>query len=378
MSKIFYFDLNPQKVNFSLNYLQKLIQQELTSEFELRLTLFENEFGGRFYIEKKSFRGVEVFLHDRKQFVMKLNILSNEADYLICEKMITVLVRNYELEVHEENDDIILDTEQLVKDYFLPEKINHEREIEADVIIKIILQTRNNIRFDGVNNPVYFGMGFIEQLKRENSTGAQTLALIDQTMNKVQWKLPDYRKPSPALISKKDNSKQFKIRMMFNGNDYVLNDYEYLMICDTGIDAEIIFINNEDLKRIICECQIPWQQPDDFTVVASKLKSEDWDLFVEAARKYNRQREIEEPTRFIFEVREVFHLNKCDILLGKGNLPLYRGKVHCGDIQLDITPSFGNSLERLNNLSFQLKKGSADKSLIGKIFMEMSEQSDVL
>lgn len=378
MSKIFYFDLNPQKVNFSLNYLQKLIQQELTSEFELRLTLFENEFGGRFYIEKKSFRGVEVFLHDRKQFVMKLNILSNEADYLICEKMITVLVKNYELEVHEENDDIILDTEQLVKDYFLPEKINHEREIESDVIIKIILQTRNNIRFDGVNNPVYFGMGFLEQLKRENATGAQTLALIAQTMNKVQWELPDYVKPSPALISKKDNSKQFKIRMMFKENDYVLNDYEYLLICDTGIDDEIIFINNEDLKSIICEFQFPWQQPDDFTVVASKLKSKDWALFVEAARKYNRQREIEEPTRFIFEVREVFNLNKCDILLGKGNLPFYRGKVHCGDIQLDITPSFGNSLDSLNNLSFQLKKGYADKSLIGKIFMEMSEPSDVL
>ena len=370
MSNTFYFELNPQKVNISQNYLQSLIQYELGSDYKLKISLFEKQFGGHFYIDKKSSRGVEVFLHERKFFVMKLNILANEADYLICEKMLSVLVKKFDLEIHLDEEDLILDSEQLIKDYFQPEKIQHNRKIESDVIIKLILRARNNIRFDGVNNPVYFGMDFVELLEKKNATDEQTIVLFDQIMHKLQWELPDYIKPSPAVISRKDKSKEYKIRMMFKDYDYILNDYEFLLIGDTGND-EIVFINNDDLKQIINELNLPWQRPDGFTVISTKLNQTDWNKFVEASKKLNRQKEIDEPIRFMFEVTDVFRLNKVDILLGKGNIPLFEGKIRCGNIQLDVTPVYGNTEDTLNNLSFQVKKGTADKSMIGKIFMEV-------
>ena len=82
----------------------------------------------------------------------------------------------------------------------------------------------------------------------------------------------------------------------------------------------------------------------------------------------NRKKEIDESAKFSLEVKDVFKLNRADILIGKGTLPLYEGKVHCGEIELEISPAWGNSQENLDNLSFQVKRGKAERSLIGKIF----------
>ena len=369
MSKTFYFDLNPQKVNFSLNYLQKLIQKELGPYHKLKLALFEKEFGGRFYIDKESSRGVEVFLFERKQFVMKLNVLSNEADYLVCQKMLTVLIKNFDLEIYEDEDDeLVLETESGIEEYFSPENIFHERVIEADVILTLIERNKSNIRFDGINNPVYFGMDFIKEVEKKKLKDEQIIKMMDQTMHKIQWELPDYCKPDPAIISAKDKSKDFKVRIILCDRDYILTDYEYLLISDCEIADESICINHDDLKEIIHDLHLLWHEADDFTIVAPKLSQPEWKAFVSAAKKLNRKKEMDESTKFSFEVKDVFKLNKADILIGRGTLPLYEGKVHCGEIELEISPAWGNSQENLDNLSFQVKKGKAYQSLIGKIF----------
>ncbi|MBE6355250.1 hypothetical protein [Treponema sp.] len=369
MSRTFYFDLNPQKVNFSLNYLQNMIQKKLRPYHTVKLSLFKEEFGGRFYIDKESSKGVEVFLFERKQFVMKLNVLSNEADYLLCKKMLTVLVKQFNLEIQEEDDDeLILETESAIEELFLPKKILRERVIETDVILTLITRNKSNIRFDGINNPVYFGMDFINEVEKKKLKDEQIIKKIDQTMHKIQWELPDYCKPAPAIISANDSGKKFKVRIMLCDRDYILTDYEYLLISDSESADEVIYINHDDLKKIIHDLHLFWQKADEFTVVAPKLSQPEWKAFVSVARKLNRKKEIDKPTKFSFKVKDVFKLNKVDILVGKGSLPFYEGKVHCSEIELEISPAWGNSQENIDNLSFQVKRGKAERSLIGKIF----------
>ena len=264
--------------------------------------LFEKEFGGRFYIDKESSRGVEVFLFERKQFVMKLNVLSNEADYLVCQKMLTVLIKNFDLEIHEEDDELVLKTESGIEEYFLPEKILSKRVIESDVILILIERNKSNIRFDGVNNPVYFGMDFLKEVEEKKLKDEQIIKKMDQIMHKIQWELPDYCKPDPAIISAKDKNKDFKVRIILCDRDYILTDYEYLLISDCEIADERIFINHDDLKEIIHDLHLLWHESDDFTIVAPKLSQPEWKAFVSAARKLNRKK-IDESAKFSKERR---------------------------------------------------------------------------
>ena len=196
------------------------------------------------------------------------------------------------------------------------------------------------------------------------------LQAFDDVMNKIQWGLPDYVKPSPAAIDKKDGSKPIKIRIMFSGMDYILNDYEYLLLGDNAANDEVIFIDNDDLKNIIKELNLPWETPDSFTVIAPKLSNPEWNKFVEAAKRFNKKEEIDKTKQFIFEVKDVFKLNVFDVLVGKGNIPMYKGKIHCGNTELEVTPMQGNDYTHLESLSFFVKKGKADKKMIGKVFME--------
>ena len=391
MSKTYSFKLDFQKVNFSLGYLQDLVQQKLGTDNIMKLDLFKNEFGGRFFIEGKSSRGIEVYLENTKpqpksidatnekefkaflkskKFVIRAAVLSNEFDYLICENIITVLVENFNLSIRAEEDEMTLDSISSIKSYFLPERITIERKIECNVIASMIKKIRDTMRFDGVKEPAYFGINFIEQNKTDNPMDDKLLQAFDDVMNKIQWGLPDYVKPSPAAIDKKDGSKPIMIRIMFSGMDYILNDYEYLLLGDNAANDEVIFIDNNDLKTIIKELNLPWKTPDSFTVIAPKLSITEWNRFVEAAKRFNKKEEIDKTKHFIFEVKDVFKLNVFDVLVGKGNIPMYKGKIHCGNTELEVTPIQDNDYTHLENLSFFVRKGKADKKMIGKIFME--------
>lgn len=71
---------------------------------------------------------------------------------------------------------------------------------------------------------------------------------------------------------------------------------------------------------------------------------------------------------FEFTVADVFDFGNFQILVGKANDPLYDGKIKCDDIELEVKPVWGNREEIKDNLSFQVWKGKADKSLVGKTF----------
>ena len=75
---------------------------------------------------------------------------------------------------------------------------------------------------------------------------------------------------------------------------------------------------------------------------------------------------------FEFTVEEVFNLPRITVLCGKGNIPLYDGKIKSDNVELEIKPAWGNTEDKLDNLAFQVWKGKADKSFVGKTFKSIA------
>lgn len=75
---------------------------------------------------------------------------------------------------------------------------------------------------------------------------------------------------------------------------------------------------------------------------------------------------------FEFIITDVFNFDGISLLVGKGNAPLYDGKIKCDDIELDVKSSFGNHKGNLDKLSLEVINGKTDKSLIGKTFKSVA------
>ena len=62
--------------------------------------------------------------------------------------------------------------------------------------------------------------------------------------------------------------------MMFEGNSYILQDYDYLVLCSEDKSEDPIFIDNKDLSEIalqIFKNDSDFEFADDFTIVFPKI-----------------------------------------------------------------------------------------------------------
>ena len=103
-------------------------------------------------------------------------------------------------------------------------------------------------------------------------------------------------------LIKYENDSELLVRM-FEGNSYILQDYDYLMIHPDKSTEEIIFINYEDLSEIapkIFKENSGFEFSDDFTVVFPKLEETDLKQFVAIKKKKNHQ-ELSD-TEFVEEI----------------------------------------------------------------------------
>ena len=83
---------------------------------------------------------------------------------------------------------------------------------------------------------------------------------------------------------------------MFEGNSYILQDYDYLVLCSEDKSEDPIFIDNKDLSEIalqIFKNDSDFEFADDFTIVFPKLEGNDWKHFIELAREKNHKELLE-------------------------------------------------------------------------------------
>lgn len=293
MSKCFYIESKDGFIN--LEAVKENLQNCMNEGFTVKLDEYERSEGegGCFYIEGEAARGIHVFKED-DNIVVKINVLCNYPDYIIAKIILDMLNQVLEKNVIDEEDNIVN-----VEDYFADEKIQEYRETDAKMVFTM-LQMANSTKQDYVHIPgvvriTYFGKDILTELKKYENESAEMLKIFDSVINHVQYELPEYDMPGAALIQPKgseDEADMIKIRMMFEGTDYILQDYEYLLVGPINEEEGPIFIDNNDLIDIctsIYKKNSKFELADDLTVVFPKMNKKDWQKFVELAREKNHK-----------------------------------------------------------------------------------------
>ena len=276
----------------NLDAVLEMAQKMINEDFTVKLDVFEPSEGegGCFYIEGEAARGVQVFYED-DSIVVKINSLCNYADYIMAKIILDMLEHALEKEIIDEEDNVIV-----ADDYFTDEKIQKLREDDAKTVL-VALKTivKDNMQIFGVVRKIYFGKDITKELLKYEKNSKTLVKIFDSIIHHVQYELPDYNMPGAAMIRPKDSEdeKDFKkIRMMFEGNAYILQDYDYLTIHTNEESKEILFIDNDDISEIapkVFKKDSEFEFADDFTMVFPKLEGNAWKQFIELAREKNHK-----------------------------------------------------------------------------------------
>lgn len=290
MSKCYYVECNDSFINFKA--LQEVLQGRIPKDLTVKVEEYDPSEGqgGCFYIEKNAACGVHVFKEGRS-VVVKIRALCNHYDYLIAMIILESLERTFEKNVIDEDGNAIN-----TREYFTNERIENLRETNAMTVYTTLKTlTTGILQIPGVVRSVYFGKGLTKELSKYENDPANLADMFDSIMNYVQYGLPDYSIPSKFLVRPQgsENDTDMKvIRIIFEGFDYILQDYDYLAIPLNEQEPGVLFIDNNDLTEICSKIygeNDGFQIADDFTVVFPKLEGEKWQRFVELAKGKNHE-----------------------------------------------------------------------------------------
>lgn len=280
----------------NLEAVRDNLQEMMNEGFTVKLDEYDHSEGegGCLYIDGEAARGVHVYKED-ENIVVKLNVLCNYADYVVARIILDMFNQVFEKDIIDEKDEVIHPRE-----YFTDEKIQELQESDAKmVLISLKKIMKDSMEIFGVVRKVYFGTDIRDELLKYEDEPKTLVNIINSIIHHVQYELPDYNMPGAALIRPKDSDdeKDFKkVRMMFEGNDYILQDYDFLTIHVKEPEEEILFIDNKDLIDIcpkILKKGSGFELADDFTVVFPKLEGKDWEKFVDLAREKNHKEMLE-------------------------------------------------------------------------------------
>lgn len=300
MSKCYYLE-NDKFIE--LDEVLGFLQKRIVDNFTVKLEPFDASEGdgGHFYIEGNGIRGVQLF-YEAGRIVVQINILANYSDFIIAKLILETLGLIFNKQFIDEAGNAIQPNE-----YFTNEMIQELREHDAKIVLATLKSMMyGTIEMFGIVRRIYFGKRLTQELIKYENDSELLVRMFEGIFYHIQYGLPNYSTPSAAIIRKKgsDDERTFvKVRMLFEGNSYILQDYDYLMIHPDKSTEEIIFINYEDLSEIapkIFKENSGFEFSDDFTVVFPKLEETDWKQFVALAREKNHQ-ELSD-TEFVEEI----------------------------------------------------------------------------
>lgn len=291
MSKCYYIK-NDGFVN--LLTIKEQLQKRMGKSYSICLDEYDNSqgLGGCFYIEGEGSRGVHVF-KEAGNIVVKLNTLCNYEDFRIARLILYMLNQIFDENIFDEEENIIDPLNDLTDG-----KIQEILETDAKgfyQMLQLAVNSGDTLNIPGVIRLVFFGER-LYKIMSEHAEDPTTLAgLLESVMRHVQYEIPAYNMPNAAFIKQKSDESvenMKKIRMMFEGNNYILQDYDYLLICQSDENKEPIFIDDKDLHEIapqFFDNDSEFEIADDITVVFPALSGSDWENFVSLAHKKNHR-----------------------------------------------------------------------------------------
>ena len=282
MSRCYYL----KSENFiNLEAVQETAQKMMKEGFSIKLDVFEPSEGDQVFYEDES-------------IVVKINTLCNYADYIMAKIILDILGNALEKETIDEEDNVIVADE-----YFTDEKIQQLREDDAKTVLVALKNiVKDNMQIFGVVRKIYFGYGITQELAKYEDNPKTLVKIFESIIHHVQYELPEYDMPGAALIRPKDSEDEndfLKIRMMFEGTSYILQDYDYLMVRPNEKSEEVIFIDNDDLSELapkLFKRDSDFEFADDFTIVFPKLEGKKWKQFIELAREKNHKELLDAQT----------------------------------------------------------------------------------
>ena len=283
MSKVFSI-----KTNMNID-IEKSIKDLFNDFNNLIIEKCKEEHYFFYYLYGMSTRGVEITITDQK-IEIRNRVLSNRMDLFLTYRFLTYLSNITESNIYDECDEII--SLDLFTD---PKEADKQFMNDVKMVLYSIGEFKQMFEFPGTTRSVYIGNTLFEKYKDYEKNIEYVSNEIQKLFLKVLYDLPDYREG--ALFgsdSVDEENKIIKLKILIKDDDYIITNYDYIMLENDNKNDEPIMLNLENIKKILPK---QWELIDECTIIAPKLEINDWVIFKENAKRNNCYQEFTKKTK---------------------------------------------------------------------------------
>jgi hypothetical protein len=241
-----------------------------------------------FYLNGKSIRGVYIF-SQKIGYEIKCNVLSNNYDLMLANEIIKNINSIVDGTVYNEENEILDGNE-----YISVQNIENNFIRDLDTIFTYIKETGNTVEFPGTTRSFFIGKKLYSTYKDFNKN--VLINVFQKTILNVLYGLPDYYVCSPMGADSKEEGKIIKLKCISSENDYIIQDYDFILISDEEEMSEndLIMVSVDKIYKILPS---KWQIVDECTIVAPKLTEIEWKQFKQECIKNNCYKEFKEKAK---------------------------------------------------------------------------------
>ncbi len=164
-----------------LEAFQELVQRHLGDQLRLRLRLREGEYGGLFYIEGQSTRGMEVY-KEGGFLVVRIPLLADYADFFLGRLFLDIFCQFLGGEVLDE-DGAALD----VREYFSDETVQQLRETDSRAFLVMLKDMGDSITLACPVSDVVFGRVEAEHFLQCQLDPTELTRRLTSHIGGIQW-----------------------------------------------------------------------------------------------------------------------------------------------------------------------------------------------
>ncbi len=287
MSRCFYVTFD-EEVDFSgwdISKIKKIVQDAFQNGTVVDAVSIENGYGARFSCRGESIRGVEVCQMAADEIEVRLPVLSNYADYYLGSMLVAFFYKIEGAAVCDEDDNAFD-----VVHYFSYDNISKMIGEDAKTFLAFLSSSEKfPIEIPAIKRSMFFGAEAKAELTRlAGYPDVLAERLLQMTKDRQYW-LPDYPLPHKVLICPKgvknpERKDMKKVLYVREGGDYILQDYDYLLLRGKSGKEGPVVITKEDLREILPRS---WRFYDEYVAIAPKLPITEWRYFVREAAEFH-------------------------------------------------------------------------------------------
>lgn len=164
-----------------LEAFQELVQKHLGGQARLCLRLREEEYGGRYYIEGQSTRGVEVY-KEGDFLVVRIPLLADYADFFLGKLFLDIFCQFLGEQVLDQEGGR-LD----VREYFSDETVQQLRETDSRIFLAMLKNMSGSITLACPVSDVVFGRVEAEHFVQCQLDPAELTRRLTSHIGGIQW-----------------------------------------------------------------------------------------------------------------------------------------------------------------------------------------------